>query len=60
MNEDVISSTSGTTRVTKKRGGGYLRHCAKNLKRIARLSDEDRKEVLRVLRKTHRRRKVFA
>ena len=51
-------SVSGSDRVTRKKGSGYLRHCAQNLKRIARLSDEDRKQVLRALHKTHRRRKV--
>ena len=42
----------------RKKGRGSLRHCAQNLKRIARLSDEDRKQVLRALHKTHRRRKL--
>jgi len=51
-------SNLGSNRVTRKKGSGYLRHCAQNLKRIARLSDEDRKQVLRALHKTHRRRKV--
>ena len=49
----VTVKSSGMKRVTKKKGGGcYLRHCALNLKRIARLSDSDRREVLRALRKT--------
>jgi len=49
----VTVKSSGMKRVTKKKGGGcYLRHCALNLKRIARLSDSDRREVLRTLRKT--------
>ena len=44
-------------RVTRKKGGGYLRHCAQSLKRIARLSVKDRQEVLRVLRKNEKKRK---
>ena len=31
----VAAKSSGVPRVTKKKGGGYLRHCALNLKRIA-------------------------
>jgi len=54
----TFKSTSGAHRVIRKKGSGYLRHCAQNLKRIVRLSDEDRKQVLRALRKTHRRCKV--
>jgi len=54
----IRKSSQGDGRVTRKKGGGDFRHCAQNLKRIARLSDEDRKEVLRALRKTNRRRKV--
>ena len=53
-------ATSSTHGVSRKKGRGYLRHCTKNLKRIARLSEEDRKQVLRALRKTHRRRKVVS
>ena len=50
----------GVRRGTKKKGGGYLRHCALNLKRIARLSDCDRREVLRALRRTSRKRKAIS
>jgi hypothetical protein len=61
VNYSNIQSTqpinSGKHRSTKKKESGYLRHCAQNLKRIARLSDKDRKEVLQALRKTQRRRK---
>jgi len=53
-----VHSTGGK-RVTKRKGGGYLRHCALNLKRIARLSDSDRREVLRALRRTSRQRKAI-
>jgi len=53
------SKTNSTRvpRVSKKKGSWYLRHCAQNLKRIARLSEKDHKEVLRALQRTHRRRK---
>lgn len=47
-------------RVSNKKGGGYLRHCARRLKHIARLPDADRKEVLRALRKTTKKRKKVA
>jgi len=50
-------SQSSALRVSKKKGSGYIRHCAQNLKRIARLSKNDHREVLRALRKSHRRRK---
>jgi hypothetical protein len=50
--------TSGGSKVLRRKGSGYLRHCASNLKRIPRLSVDDRKEVLRALRKTHRRHKA--
>ena len=40
------------SQVLKKKGSGYLRHCAQNLKRIARLSNKDRREVLQTLRRT--------
>jgi len=53
-------SISGAPRVTKRKGGGNMHHSAQRLKRIARLSNNDRKEVLRALRKTHRRRKVVS
>ena len=45
---------------TKKKGSGYLRHCAQNLKRIARLSDKDRKEVLRALQRSSKQRKAVS
>ena len=51
------SNSSGVPRVTKKKGSGYLRHCAHNLKPIVRLSNNDCKEVFRALQKTRRRRK---
>jgi len=54
----VSAGSTGGKRVTKKKGGGYLRHCALNLKRIGRLSDCDRREVLRALRRTSRKRKA--
>jgi len=40
------------SQVLKKKGSGYLRHCAQNLKRIARLSDKDRQAVLRTMQRT--------
>ena len=39
-------------RITKKKGSGYLRHGAQTIKRIARLSERDRKAVLRALRRS--------
>lgn len=48
---------SGVPRVLNKKGSGYIRHCAQNLKQIVRLSEKDRKEVLHALRKSHRRHK---
>jgi hypothetical protein len=54
------SSSVRAPRVTKKKGGGYLRHCAQSLKRIARLSDKDRQEVLRALRKKVKKRRVMS
>lgn len=53
----VGNSTSSVIGGKRKKESGRLRHCAKNLKRIARLSEEDRMQVLRDLRKTRRRRK---
>ena len=47
-------------RASKKKGGGYLRHCARRLKHIARLSDADRKEVLQALRKNIKKRKLVS
>lgn len=51
---------SKRTKIMRKKGRSSFRHCAKNLKRIARLSEGDRKEVLRALRKTRRRQKVVS
>ena len=45
------------SRALKKKGSGHLRHCAQNLKRIARLSNKDRQEVLRALRRTSKQRR---
>jgi hypothetical protein len=44
-------TSSGVSKTHKMKGNGYICHCAQNLKRIARLSDKDRREVLRALRK---------
>lgn len=49
---------TGARRVLKKKGSGYIRHCAQNLKCIARLSEKDRKEALRAIHKSHKRREV--
>ena len=54
----VTVKTSGVQRVTKKKGGGYLRHSTLNLKRIARLSDSDRRDVLHALQRTTKQRKA--
>ena len=51
---------SGGQRGAKKKGGGYLRHGAKSLKRIARLSESDRREVLRALRRTTKQRRAVS
>jgi hypothetical protein len=53
-------SSKGPMRVSKKKGSSYLRHCAQNLKCISRLSDKDRKEDLRVLRRTTKQRRVVS
>jgi len=47
----ILPSSYHVPRVTKKKGGGYLRHSVQSLKRIARLSDKDRQEMLHMLRK---------
>ena len=47
-------------RVTKKKCSGYLSHCALNLKRIARLFDKDRKEVLRALQRSSKKCKAVS
>jgi len=54
------TSSKGAPRVTKKKGSGYLRYCAQSLKHIARLSDNDRKEVLRALRRTMKQRRAVS
>jgi len=51
------STSKMPSRVLKKKGSGYLRHCAQNLKRIARLSHKDQQEVLRALRRTMKQRR---
>jgi hypothetical protein len=53
----ALQNNIGAPRYLKKKGSDNIRNCAQNLKRIARLSDKDRKDVLRALRKTYRRRK---
>lgn len=57
---DFNKQTSSAIKVTRKKGNSSFRHCAMNLKRIARLSEEDRKVVLRALRKKKRRHKVVS
>ena len=57
-NHKVPTKPPGVQRATHKKGGGYLLHSALNLKRIARLSDSDRREVLRALRRTEKKRKA--
>ena len=59
-NNGVSGKSGGAQRGAKKKGGGYLRHGAKSLKRIARLSESDRKEVLRVLRRTTKQRRLVS
>jgi len=52
--------SGGAQKVAKKKGGGYLRHGAISLKRIARLSESDRREFLRVLRRTTKQRRSLS
>ena len=52
--------SKGPSRVLKKKGSGHLRHCAQNLKRITRLSDKDRQEVLRALQRTMKQRRTVS
>ena len=52
--------SAGVQRAAKKKGGGYLRHGAQSLKRIARLSESDRREVLRALRRTTKHRRAVS
>jgi hypothetical protein len=53
-------SYQAASKVTKKKGSGYLRHCAQSLKCIARLPDKDHREVLRVLRRTMKQRRAVS
>ena len=53
-------SSQRAPRITKKKGSGYLRHCARSLKRIARLSDKDRKDVLCALQRTTKHRRAMS
>jgi len=53
-------TSKGPSRVLKKKGSGHLRHCAQNLKRIARFSDKDRRVVLRALRRTMEQRRTVS
>jgi len=52
------SSSKRGHKISKKKGSDYL--CAQSLKRIARLSDNDRKEVLRVLQRKMKQRKAVS
>lgn len=54
------STSKAMLRVLKKKGNGHLRHCARNLKRIARLSNKDRQEVLRALRRPLKQRNMVS
>ena len=56
----VLSSSKNASKIKRKIGNGSLRHCAQILKRIARLSDKDRKEVLRVLQRNKKRGKMVS
>ena len=56
--EKANCASKNAPRLTRKKGNGSLRHCAQRLKRVARLSDKDRKEVLRVLQRSERKRKT--
>lgn len=51
------SISSGSQKVSKRKGGGYIRQCAQSLKRIARLPDKDKKEVLRSLQRAVKKRR---
>ena len=55
--ERKVTSSSCVNQFTRKQGGGYLRNSAQCLKRIARLTDKDRQEVLRALRKSEKKRR---
>ena len=54
--EKANFASKNAPRLTRKKGNDSLRHCAQSLKCIARLSDKDRKEVLRVLQRSERKR----
>jgi len=56
----VISNPKIAPWNTRKQGTGPLRHCAQSLKRIARLSDKDRKEVIHVLKRKMKHRKTLS
>ncbi|GAU38427.1 hypothetical protein TSUD_396070 [Trifolium subterraneum] len=49
---------SGQDAVKRRKAGGVFRHTLSSLKKVARLPSKDRSEVLKVLKKTERRRKV--
>ena len=55
--ERKVTSSSCVKQFTRKKRGGYLRNSAQCLKRIARLTDKDRQEVLRALRKSEKKRR---
>ncbi|GAU17883.1 hypothetical protein TSUD_330090 [Trifolium subterraneum] len=48
----------GLAEVKRRKAGGVFRHTISSLKKVARLPNKDRNEVLRILKKTERRRKV--
>jgi len=52
------SSSSSPQNVVKRKGGSYLCYYVHSLKRIARFPDKDRKEVLRALRRTVKKRRM--
>jgi len=56
----VPPTSKNASKIKRKIGKGSLRHCAQSLKRIARLPDKDRKEVLRVLQRNKKRGKMVS
>jgi len=60
QSKDTRKVIAAAPRGSKKKGGGYLRHCARRLKHIAHMSDADRKEVLQALRKNIKKRKLVS
>lgn len=52
-------SSKNAPRFTRKKGNGSLHHCARSLKCIARLSDKERKELLRVLQRSMKKRNML-